>query len=60
MCWLYCSQIYMVIEALADGGVKRGLPRKMALQFAAQTALGAAKMVLTSGKHPAELKDEVF
>lgn len=52
-------QIYLVIEALADGAVKQGIPRKMAIQFAAQTTLGAAKMVLHSGKHPAALKDEV-
>lgn len=49
----------MVIEALADGAVKQGIPRKMAVQFAAQTTLGAAKMVLHSGKHPGVLRDEV-
>lgn len=53
-------QVFTVIEALADGGVKQGLPRSMAIQFAAQTVLGAAKTVLQSGKHPAVLRDEVF
>ena len=48
-----------MVEALADGGVKMGLPRKVALQLAAQTALGAGKLVLETGKHPGELKDMV-
>lgn len=51
--------MFTIIEALADGGVKQGLPRAMAIQFAAQTVLGAAKTVLESGKHPAVLRDEV-
>ncbi|XP_022210887.1 pyrroline-5-carboxylate reductase [Drosophila obscura] len=51
--------VYTIIEALADGGVKQGVPRAMALQFAAQTLLGAAKTVLITGKHPAVLRDEV-
>ncbi len=50
---------YLIIEALADGGVKMGIPKQEALELAAQTALGAAKMVLESGKHPSILKDEV-
>lgn len=51
--------IYMVIEALTDGGVKMGIPRVNARLLAAQTVLGAAKLVLVTGKHPAILKDEV-
>ena len=50
---------YMFIEALADGGVKCGLPRDKAQAFAAQMLLGAAKLCLESGKHPGELKDAV-
>lgn len=53
------AYVYMFIEALADGGVKAGLPREQSYQLAAQAVLGAAKMVLETGLHPAELKDEV-
>lgn len=50
---------FLMIEALSDGGVKMGLPRQIALELAAQTLLGAAKMCLESGRHPGQLKDMV-
>ena len=50
---------FLIMEALADAGVRVGLPRKLALTLVAQTALGAARMVLTSGRHPAALRDDV-
>jgi len=50
---------FLMIEALADGGVKMGLPRPVALEMAAQTLLGAAKMCLESGRHTGQLKDMV-
>ena len=53
------AYVYMFIEALADGGVKCGLPRDKAIKYAAQTLLGSAKMVLETGRHPEELKDAV-
>jgi len=53
------AYIYLVIESLADAGVGVGLPRDVALTLAAQTALGAAKMVLKSGRDPAELREMV-
>ncbi|MGI4827703.1 MAG: pyrroline-5-carboxylate reductase [Janthinobacterium lividum] len=51
--------LYIVLEALAEAGVNVGLPRDIATQLAAQTAYGAARMVLETGSHPALLKDEV-
>jgi pyrroline-5-carboxylate reductase len=51
--------IYVILESLAEGGVKLGLPREVATLLAAQATLGAAKQVLESGAHPALLKDEV-
>ena len=53
------AYIYIIIEALAEAGVKVGLPRETATQLAAQTTFGAAKMVLETGYHPALLKDAV-
>jgi pyrroline-5-carboxylate reductase len=50
---------FMFIEALADGGVKCGLPRDKALMYAEQTLLGAAELAKSSGRHPEELKDAV-
>jgi len=50
---------FLVIDALADGGVAAGLPRQTAIELAAQTLLGAAKMVLETGNHPDALRDRV-
>lgn len=51
--------IYIILEALAEGGVKTGLPRSVATELAASACLGASRMVLESGMHPALLKDMV-
>ena len=53
------AYVYLVIEALADGGVLMGLPRALAASMAAQTVLGAAEMVCRTGRHPAELREAV-
>ena len=53
------AYVYMFMEALADGGVLMGMPRNEAYQIVAQTVLGSAKMLLETGKHPGQLKDEV-
>lgn len=53
------AYVFMMIEAMADGAVAEGLPRKTAYEMAAQAVLGSAKMVLETGKHPGELKDMV-
>jgi len=53
------AYIYIILESLAEGGVKVGLPRDIATLLAAQTTLGAAKVVLETGDHPALLKDAV-
>jgi pyrroline-5-carboxylate reductase len=53
------AYVYMFIEAMADAAVLSGIPRNLAYRLAAQAVLGSAKMVLETGKHPGELKDQV-
>jgi pyrroline-5-carboxylate reductase len=53
------AYVFLIIEALSDAGVRAGLSRQVALTLAAQTCLGAARLVLESGEHPGQLKDQV-
>lgn len=53
------AYVFLFIEAMADAAVRAGMPRKQAYEFAAQTVLGSARMVLETGMHPGELKDMV-
>ena len=53
------AYMYLMMEAMADAGVRVGLPRDLALQLVAQTMLGSARMVLETGRHPAALRDDV-
>lgn len=53
------AYVFLIIEAMADGAVRHGMPRQSAYEFAAQTLIGSAKLVLETGKHPGECKDMV-
>jgi pyrroline-5-carboxylate reductase len=53
------AYVFMFLEAMADGAVAAGMPRKLAYEFAAQSVLGSAKLMLNTGMHPGELKDMV-
>ena len=53
------AYMYILLEALADGAVACGIPRKKAMEYAAMTMAGAAEMYLQTGRHPGELKDAV-
>mgnify|MGYP000182477566 CR=1 FL=1 len=53
------AYVFIMIEAMADAAVQQGIPRKLAYRLAAQAVLGSARMVLETGLHPAELKDQV-
>ncbi len=53
------AYVYLIIESLAEGGVKLGLPRELSTELSAQTLLGASALVLQTGEHPAKLKDFV-
>jgi pyrroline-5-carboxylate reductase len=53
------AYIYVILESLTDAGIKVGLPRELATVLASQTVLGAVKMLMQTGRHPASLKDDV-
>jgi pyrroline-5-carboxylate reductase len=53
------AYVFMFIEAMADAAVQSGIPRALSYKLAAQAVLGSAKMVIETGKHPGELKDQV-
>ena len=53
------AYVYVILESLTEAGIKVGLPRELATQLAAQTTMGASKMLMETGRHPAALKDEV-
>ena len=53
------AYVFMMIEAMADGAVQQGIPRELAYRLASQAVLGSAKMVIETGLHPAQLKDQV-
>merc|ERR1719195_1107156 len=53
------AYVYLLIEAMSDGGVRMGLPQATATRLAAQTVMGAGQMVLETGQHPGPLKDAV-
>jgi pyrroline-5-carboxylate reductase len=53
------AYVFLIIDALSDAGVKAGLPRQLALELAAQTVYGSAKMVLETKEHPGKLRDMV-
>ncbi|MBY0372110.1 pyrroline-5-carboxylate reductase [bacterium] len=53
------AYVYVILESLTDAGIKVGLPRELSTQLAAQTVLGAVKMLMETGRHPAALKDDV-
>jgi pyrroline-5-carboxylate reductase len=53
------AYIYVILESLTDAGIKVGLPRDLAIQLASHTVLGAVKMLMETGRHPASLKDDV-
>jgi len=59
LCGSSVAWFYMMIEAASDGAVKVGLPRKLATELAARAMVGAGNMVLKTGRHPGELKDDV-